>query len=272
MIALNAGPTPTTALTLNDCETLDDVVEAVHAVSRGGQAIVIDLHPASTAALRDAGVPLTAVLEAIQDAGAGSGLTITCHVASEAVRQRLAALLKGDASRRSEHNIGSWSVCVRNGDITAIPADAVVNASNTLLRLGSGVSGALARACGPGLQSEMDRLGGLSETGMAVTGAHALRTTSRILHVPTASGDRGVVRHAMDNILQYCAEERLASVAIPALGTGTGGLAAEVFAREALDALRRVETSAPCRVSLVLWSDLDYDAVAQVLGEASDGR
>jgi O-acetyl-ADP-ribose deacetylase (regulator of RNase III) len=178
------------------------------------------------------------------------------------VRSRLEALRLAESSSRRRYQRGMWSVVIRTGDITSVVADAVVNASNTQLKLGSGVSGALRRACGPGLQAELSQLGGVSVDAMAVTGAYDLTTTERILHVPTVSGRPEDVRRALDNVLRYCTEHRLRSVAIPALGTGSGGLAVTDFARLSVEALLQAEQpNESCSVIFVIREAAAYAAL-----------
>ena len=175
-----------------------------------------------------------------------------------------------DAATAAYARGGGAMVQLRTGDIIAIAADAVVNASNTQLRLGAGVSAALRRACGPALQAEMSALAPIEPGGLAVTSAHELMTTSRILHVATASGEVEVIRRALANVLLYGSEHALDTVAIPALGMGTGGLSREACCAAFRDAIANHAAPVPRTIIVVLWTAADYDAFAA--GFASDAR
>ena len=64
------------------------------------------------------------------------------------------------------------TLLVVQGDITAQPVDALVNAANTHLLLGGGVAGAIARKGGPQIQAQYDAF--VASHGPVETGAAAL--------------------------------------------------------------------------------------------------
>src|SRR4026209_1314172 len=72
------------------------------------------------------------------------------------------------------------------GDLTEIAADAIVNAANRELVLGSGVAGAIRAKGGPEIQAECDRLSPIATGDAVMTGAGRLKAR----HVIHAVGPR----------------------------------------------------------------------------------
>ena len=65
-------------------------------------------------------------------------------------------------------------IALAEGDITAERVDAIVNAANSHLKLGSGVAGAIREKGGPSIQAECDAIGPIAVGDAAVTGAGEL--------------------------------------------------------------------------------------------------
>src|SRR4051794_17406390 len=67
------------------------------------------------------------------------------------------------------------------GDITELEVDAIVNAANEHLQLGTGVAGAIRKKGGPSIQIECDRIGGTPVGTAVMTGAGSLKAR-RVIH------------------------------------------------------------------------------------------
>jgi O-acetyl-ADP-ribose deacetylase len=199
---------------------------------------------------------------------------LDCVVASERVADALTVLLPGRDQAETVFQVGHLRLVVTEGDITAVGADAIVNASNTSLRLGGGVSAAIRQACGPGLGPEMASIARrhpLGDGDAVVTGTYGLKTASYIIHVASAAGDPGTVRRSLQNVLRLCTERGFRTVAMPALGTGTGGMPMTQFSGLLATAWQQhAESGAqrPQLLRLILYSPTHAGTAAQVLSQA----
>lgn len=118
------------------------------------------------------------------------------------------------------------------GDITQVPADAIVNAANAALRGGGGVDGAIHRAGGPEIMRELDeiraRQGGCPTGSAVVTGAGRL-PARYVFHAVGPVWRGGAQREP--ELLASCyatclrlAEERgVRVIAFPSISTGAYG-------------------------------------------------
>lgn len=116
------------------------------------------------------------------------------------------------------------------GNIALLDVDAVVNAANRNLVLGSGVAGAIRRWGGPSIQAECDRLAPI-ETGQAVVTEGGNLPARFVIHAvgPVAGeGDEDrKLAEATTNSLRIAADKKLASLAFPAISTGVFGFPLE---------------------------------------------
>lgn len=119
---------------------------------------------------------------------------------------------------------------ITKGDITESLAEAIVNAANTELILGSGVAGAIRKKGGPEIQSECDRLGPIELGGAAVTGAGNL-SAKFVIHAagmrPGGRVSTESLQNSTLNSLDRAREMCIKSIAFPAIGTGVGGYPVE---------------------------------------------
>lgn len=136
------------------------------------------------------------------------------------------------------------------GDITDQDVDAVVNAANQHLQLGSGVAGAIRRRGGPAIQRECNVIGHCPVGGAVITGGGELAARFVIHAVGPLASDPDadqLLSGATRRSLEVAAENNLASIAFPAISTGVFGYPLERCARimlaEVIDYLRHAETS-----------------------------
>jgi len=124
--------------------------------------------------------------------------------------------------------MGRVTLC--EGDITLQTVDAIVNAANTALVLGSGVAGAIREKGGPSIQAECDAIGPIPLGGAAVTSSGAL-PARHVIHAavmePGGVASEDSIRRSARRSLELAAELGCRSVALPALGAGVGGFGAQ---------------------------------------------
>ena len=174
---------------------------------------------------------------------------------------------------------------IRQGDITAQPdLDAIVNAANTDLWLGSGVAGAIARRGGPDVEREAIAKAPIN-LGEAVATTAGNLPNRFVIHaaamgyrpedrsVPkregTSSSDE-IIRAATANSLRIADDLGCRTIAFPALATGVGGFPVRDCARLMITAARdygaSVEQSNIERVVFVLFTASDYHIFEEELG------
>ena len=168
------------------------------------------------------------------------------------------------------------------GDIADQPdVDAVVNAANTELWMGSGVAGALKRRGGDAVEREAIAQGPIALGEAVRTGAGRL-PNRHVLHaaamgyrpedeaVPKRAGSRSsaaIIRAATLRCLALADEAGDTSVAFPALATGVGGFPLEECAAAMVDAVERFARDHPAsrvtRVRFVVRSEADREVFSR---------
>ncbi|MGH7389083.1 MAG: macro domain-containing protein [Candidatus Rokuibacteriota bacterium] len=167
--------------------------------------------------------------------------------------------------------IGAATIAIERGDITDREVDAVVNAANTTLAMGTGVAGAIKRKGGVIVEEEAMRQGPV-EVGEAVltTGGNMMAT--HVIHGavmgPDLQTDPEKIAATTRSILAIADKHRITSIALPALGTGVGHVppsaSGEAMLGEVVNHLKKGQSSLR-RVVFVLYQDDAYKAFSETL-------
>ena len=157
------------------------------------------------------------------------------------------------------------------GNLLEEPVDAIVNAANGHLAHGGGVAGVIARAAGPALQEESDRLvdshGPYASGEAVVTGAGRLPFQGVIHAVGPRQGEGEEERKlvsALSKAFSLAEKRGWQSLAFPAVSSGIFAVPLETCARAYVAAAR----AAPLRkLRLCLRDQPVIDAVLKELGK-----
>ncbi|MFP4206996.1 MAG: macro domain-containing protein [Spirochaetaceae bacterium] len=161
------------------------------------------------------------------------------------------------------------------GDIVRQPdVDAVVNAANAQLQIGGGVAGAVHRAAGPELAAECRPYAPIRPGEAVITGAGRL-PNRHVIHVlgPVYGMDKPEDKLLADcyrNALRRAEENRLSSVAFPAISTGAFGYPMNDAATVAMQTVA-AEVGGLSTVSLIRFVLIDRRALethAETMGQA----
>jgi O-acetyl-ADP-ribose deacetylase len=159
---------------------------------------------------------------------------------------------------------------VVDGDITALDVDAIANAANNHLWMGSGVAGAIKRAGGEDIERQAVAQGPI-EVGDAVA-TDAGRLSARWVVHGAVMGqdlrtDDELVARTTRRVLEVADELGARSLALPAFGTGVGGFPLEDCARIMVAEARSYEPSGLERVVFAVYGETAKAAFeAQVAG------
>jgi O-acetyl-ADP-ribose deacetylase len=167
--------------------------------------------------------------------------------------------------------LGPASISIERGDITDWEVDAIVNAANTSLVMGTGVAGAIKRKGGVIIEEEALRQAPV-EVGEAVLTTGGNLAATHIIHGAVMGTDLktdgDLIGKTTRAVLALAEKHRLTSIALPALGAGVGHVPAPVSAdamlNEVVAHLKRGGSSLR-RVVFVLYLDDAYRAFSDTL-------
>jgi O-acetyl-ADP-ribose deacetylase (regulator of RNase III) len=160
---------------------------------------------------------------------------------------------------------------VRQGDITGLKVDAIVNAANKSLLGGGGVDGAIHMAAGAELLAECRTIGGCPTGEARITSGYNL-PARYVIHTvgPVYSGkpqDSRLLSNCYANSLKLAVENDITSLAFPAISCGVYGYpikdACKIAVDTTCDFLK--QNKSIDKVVFVLFSSGDYDIYKEYL-------
>jgi O-acetyl-ADP-ribose deacetylase (regulator of RNase III) len=158
-------------------------------------------------------------------------------------------------------------------DITRMRVDAIVNAANEALQLGSGVAGAIRLHGGPTIQEECDRIGTCAVGQAVVTKAGNL-PAKWVIHAvgPVwkggTFGEEMLLASAVLQALRRGEDIGATSVALPAISTGVFGFPLPLAAEITVAAAKSFAPNAEYvqRIVFCLLDDDVHEAFQKALG------
>ena len=173
-----------------------------------------------------------------------------------------------------EKKISNVQIECRQGDITnQKDCEAVVNAANAQLATGGGVAGAIHRAAGPELAKEARPLAPIKPGEAVITKAYRL-PNKFVIHClgPVYGKDKPedkLLANCYSNALKLAEENKVHSIAFPAISTGVFGYPIEEAASVAFDIILKTAPTLKSikKIVFVLHSIQDLEVHEKVLDE-----
>ena len=168
--------------------------------------------------------------------------------------------------------MSSGKIELARGDIAKQDVDAIVNAANTTLLGGGGVDGAIHRAAGPELVAECRTLGGCRPGEAKITRGYRLPARFVIHTVGPVwrggkHGEPETLANCYRNSLKLAMENKIGTIAFPAISCGAYGYPIEEAAHIAFKTTREflAVSDEIQKVIFVVWGEDVYDAYRQNL-------
>jgi O-acetyl-ADP-ribose deacetylase (regulator of RNase III) len=165
-----------------------------------------------------------------------------------------------------------------HGDITQQDTEAIGNAANSALAGGGGVDGAIHRAGGPSMMSELRARYKGCPTGSAVITSGGNLKAKYVIHAvgPRYSGspkDPELLSGAYRRSLELCTQNKISSIAFPSISTGIYGYPVEEASRIALKTVMDYLKDHPeiKLVRFVLFDSKTFSVYQEALKELAKG-
>jgi O-acetyl-ADP-ribose deacetylase len=146
---------------------------------------------------------------------------------------------------------GGKRLSLREGDLTAEPVDAIVNAANQHLQHGGGLAGAISQKGGPEIQRESNAIGFTATGTAAVTSGgnlpakHVIHAVGPIYANHEAAEAERLLASAVEAALEMGDAVGAKSIALPAISSGIFGYPKRECAKTILDAMLRFTEQHP---------------------------
>src|SRR2546428_6995768 len=171
--------------------------------------------------------------------------------------------------------IGQSSIAIERGDIADWEVDAIINAANSTLAMGSGVAGAIKRKGGVIIEEEALQQGPV-EVGEAVLTTGGNLAATHVIHGAVMGSDLKTdgetIAKTTRSILTLAEKHRITSIALPALGTGVGHIpppiSADAMLKVVFHHLQPLPSYLPRRVSVLYPTDA-YPALTEKVMSSS---
>jgi O-acetyl-ADP-ribose deacetylase (regulator of RNase III) len=174
-----------------------------------------------------------------------------------------------------EKKVGSVIVKTYIGDITELAVDAIANAANSDLWMGTGVAGAIKSKGGEQIEEEALSMGPIRPGDAVMTTAGAL-PSKFVIHCagmpPGGSATYWKVLSSVQAALNIAADHNLSSLAFPAIGAGVGGLSEEDSARAIVEGIAHYarKTSSVKEITLVGLNKYVCDCFSSAVNECKE--
>lgn len=160
----------------------------------------------------------------------------------------------------SRQEVSADGIVVQFREITQVPCDGIVNATNETLLPNDGVDIAIHRAAGPGLLEACRALDSCDVTEAKLTGGFRLTATYVIHTVGPHYGvkdDAALLAMTYRNVLDLAVEHGIHSIAFPAISTGRFSYPKKAATEIAVRSVRQWKRKHPNDLIKVIFADVD---------------